>query len=311
MDLTQQTQIRLMLPARTQVVENEALRTLKEAIEVEYYRYFQKQKEHSLYYDEYLRAKELGIDLPEAKHMYSVGLIRDEYDQAVQLAEPKDFKLSEGYLCLEEDLVDETGPANAHLLAALGTFSDKPLVPVEIQSGYRGYSWAKLPKIVSVAVSKGNERIRRGVVSYDLVCVETLSIEVKTSDGKTFVSEVPMAVCIELPAGTYKWHNEAVYVTPAARTELDTANIWYHLGGYNVEGDSYETQEYYVEQELNEFWSDLIGPYEQLRHELVSQINLSYRLHDKWLKVVITEDGTIKIHFKDGKTETVNRPADK
>jgi len=307
-DLTEQTQIRLMLPARTKLVENDALKALKEAIEIEYYRYFQKQKDHSLYYDEYLRAKELGIDLPEAKPTYSVGLIRDEYDQAVEFSEPKDFKLVDGYLCLEEDLKDETAPANVHLLAALGKFNGRPFVPVTIQSGYIGYSWTKLPKVTAVKVSKGTERIRRGVVSYELVCAESLSIEVKTSDSKTFSSAVPMAVMIESPADKYRWHDEAVYVTEAARTELEDDNIWYHLGGFNCEGDCYETQQYYVQQELGEFWSLLIGPYEQLRHELVSQFNREHRLYDKWKKAVITEDGTITIHFKDGHIETVKRP---
>jgi len=307
-DLTEQTQVRLMLPARTALVENDALKKLKEAIEIEYYRYFQKQKDHSLYYDEYLRAKELGIVLAEAKPTYSVGLIQDEYDQAVEFSEPKDFKLSDGYLCLEKDLKDETAPANVHLLAALGKFNGKPFVPVTIQSGYIGYSWAKLSKVTAVKVSKGKEQIRRGVVSYDLVCVESLSIEVKTSDSKTFASAVPMAVSIESPADKHKWHNEAVYVTEAARRELDNDNLWYHLGGFNEEGDSYETQQYYVEQELNEFWAELIGPYEQLRHELVSQINREHRLYDKWQKAVVAKDGSVTIHFKDGHIETVKRP---
>jgi len=52
----------------------------------------------------------------------------------------------------------------------------------------------------------------------------------------------------------------------------------------------------------------VIGSYEQLRHELVSQINLNYGLHDKWQKAVVTEDGSVTIHFKDGHLETVKRP---
>jgi hypothetical protein len=59
-DITQDTAIRLMLPARTCLVENEAYEQLKSAIEKEFYRYWQRQKSHSLYYDEYLRARGLG-----------------------------------------------------------------------------------------------------------------------------------------------------------------------------------------------------------------------------------------------------------
>lgn len=307
-DLSQQTQIRLMLPARTKIVENEALKKLKEAVEIEFYRYFQRQKEHMLWYSEYLRAKELGVDLPEAKPTYSVGLLYSEYDMAVEVTTPKNFKLSDGYLCLEKDLDDEHAPTNAHLLAALGTFSSKPFVPVSINNGYFGYSWANLPKVTAVKITAGKERLRWNIQCCDLTCVETLSIEVCTSDGQKFESGVLMAVVNEPPTGTYKYYSEAVYVTPAARNELDTNHIWHHLGGYNEEGDCFETQEYEIQEQLNEFWSALVGPFEKMRQELISKINTEHRLYDKWQKVVITNDGTVTIHFTNGKTETVKRP---
>lgn len=306
-DLTAPTPIRLMLPARTRLVENEALTTLKEAIEIEYYRYFQHQKAHSLYYSEYLRAKELGIDLPEATPRYTVGLIQDEYGQAAELPEPKDFRLSEAYVCLDEDMEDEHGAVNVHLLAVLGRFKGKRFVPVTIHSGYRGYRWANLPKVASVKVSFGKERIRRMILAIDLVCVESLAISVQTSDGRTFESEVTMAVIDLKPEGKRRWHDEAVYVTEAVRKELEYDNLWYNLGGFNPEGDSYETQQYEVEQQLHEFWSRLVGLYEQLRHELVSQVNLQYGLYDKWQQVIITEDGSITLHLKDGTVKTIKR----
>ena len=52
-DIAPQTDIRLMLPARTMLVENAASKKLKEAMELEYFKYFQKQKTHTLYYEEY------------------------------------------------------------------------------------------------------------------------------------------------------------------------------------------------------------------------------------------------------------------
>lgn len=309
-NLTEQTAIRLMLPARTKVVENDALEKLKEAVEIEYYRYFQRQKEHSLSYSEYLRARELGIELPEAKPVYSVNLLHDGYDMAVQIIEPKDFKVSGGYLCLEEDLENEHDVTNAHLLAALGKFKGKPFVPVMINNGYFGYSWANLPKVTSVKVKSGKERLSRWISSGTLNCVESLSIAVTTSDGNVFESDVSLAV-IDLEANEeQKWYDESVHITESARLELEYDNLWYHLGGYNEDGDTYDTQQYYIEKELNEFWAALIGPYEQLRHELVSQINLNYGLNDKWSRVVVTEDGTIRIHFKDGKIEAVHRSKD-
>ena len=309
-DLTAQTQIRLMLPTRTQLVENAALEQLKAAIEIEYFRYFQRQKEHTLQYDEYLRAKELGIVLPEATPTYRVGLIWDEYDQAAEVVEPKQFNLSQGYRCLEEDFDNEHALTNTHLLAATGDLKEIPFVPVFIENSYVGYSWTNLHKVTSVKVTAGKERLRQSILSGELVCVENLSIAVETSNGKHFASEVPMAMVSEKPTEQYRWHSEALYVTESARREVSDENLWYHLGGYNCEGDSYETQQYEIEQEINEFWSELIGPYENLRHELMTRISLHYRLYDKWQKIILEETGDMKILLKDGKSESVRRPTE-
>ena len=301
-DLAEQTQIRLMLPARTRLVENKALLKLKEAIEIEYYRFFQQQKEHDLYYSEYLRARELGIVLPEATQKYMASLVHDEYDMVSQVIPPKDFRLAQGYLCFEKDFDDECAMTNAHLQGALGTFKDSSFVPVVIESGYIGYSWANLPKVIKVDVKPGKEVLRHSIQSGDLVCVESLTISVQTSDGKIFSSDVPMAVAAEKPKGKYRWTMDVVYVTRDSKDQLDNVNIWYPLGGYSDEGDSFETQEYYFEKDLNEFWNELIGPHESLRQKLVSE---TYCLGDKWTKLILTKEGSLEIFFKNGKREYI------
>jgi hypothetical protein len=307
-DLTQQTQVRLMLPARTLLVENKALQKLKDAIEIEYYRYFQRQKDHSLYYCDYLRARELGISLPEANPKYQTGLIRDEYGMAAQVIQSKNFRLSDGYLFFEKDFDDELAEKNVHLLGALGTFKNSPFVPVSIESGYIGYSWANLPKVTKVEVKAGKEKLRSSIQSCELVCVESLTITVQTSDGKTFSSDVPMAVSYEKHKGEHSWTEDIVYVTPNASEQLDNSNIWYHLGGYSDEGDSYETQEHYFEKDIQEFWDKLAGPYESLRGEIISALRGQYSLYDKWQKITFTSDEVLEILFKDGRKEKVRSP---
>jgi hypothetical protein len=302
-DLLQSTQIRLMLPARTRLVENKALKQLKETIEVEFYRYFQRQKEHSLTYSEFLRAKELGINLPEAKPKYQAGLIHDEYDMAAQVIPPKDFRLSQGYVLIEKDFNnDEHTLANVHLLGALG---ESAFVPVTIESGYMGYSWTNLPKVTKVEVMPGKRKLCHSIQSGDLVCVDSLSITVQTSDGKTFSSPVPMAVASEKPRVQNSWVTDIVYVTPDAKAKLDNVNIWYHLGGYSDDGDTLETQEYYFEKDLEAFWNELIGPYETLRRKLMEQ---TFSLDDRWTKLVITKDGSLEVFYKNGKRDYI-RPA--
>jgi len=307
-DIADDTDIRLMLPARTRLVENKAFEQLKAVIEIEYYKYFQKQKTHTLYYKEYLRAKELGIELPEAEPQFRVGLISNEHNEPVEIATPKNFKLKDGYLCFNEDLKDEQAETNAHLLAALGEFKDKLFVPVTIDSGYMGYSWTKLPNVTKVEVAKGEEKLLHGINCNEIACFDKLAITVHTSDGKIFSSDVDMAVIAKPPKGNYQWADETVCVTKEARNSLSTENIWFHLGGYNDEGDSFDTQLYEFEKELQVFWDALIGPYESFRSEIISAIRSNNDLYDKWQKVTIFQDGSLEIVFKNGRRQRVNPP---
>lgn len=94
-DLTgEPTDIRLMLPARTQIVENEAFHRLKSALEKEVYKYLQKRGSHQLTYAKYCRAQELGIELPEATPAFQVGLLYDDGVEPIQLVKPDDLPLS-------------------------------------------------------------------------------------------------------------------------------------------------------------------------------------------------------------------------
>ena len=138
-DLTgEPTGIRLMLPARTQLVENGALEKLKAVIEKEAYRYIQKRGSHRLKFSEYCRAKELGIELPAAEPVFQVGLLTGEPVEPVAVVKPQDFPLEKCYrlskACLD---ADECNEANAHLLSALGTFK-QPFIVVDITSDYEG-----------------------------------------------------------------------------------------------------------------------------------------------------------------------------
>jgi hypothetical protein len=309
-DIADRTDIRLMLPARTRLVENQAFEQLKAAIELEYYKYFQRQKTHTLDYSEYLRAKELGIELPEAEPQFHVGLIWDEYNMPVEVFTPKDFKLENGYLCFDGELEDENGEKNAHLLAALGEFGDKPFIPVSIDNGYMGYSWTNLPKVTKVQVTKGKDLLHRAINCAEIACFEKLSITVRTSDGKSFSSDVDMALAENPPTEKYRWTDTIVCVTRTARKNLSAENIWFHTGGYNDEGDSYDTQLCYFERELQEFWNALVGPYESLRGELAQAISGCYELQDKWQKVTIQQDGSLEIVFKDGRRERIDPAAE-
>lgn len=306
-DLTgEPTGIRLMLPARTRLVENEAYKELLAAIELEAYRYIQRKGEHLLPYKEFLRAKDLGISLPEAKPTFTVGLLGgDMAPEPVEVVMPKDFTLGKCYRFDINAPGEEGDDTNAHLLAALGSFSE-PFVPVNIRSCYDGYSWAKLPTIGKVEVQIGKELHSEWVWSGKLTCVDALHISVRTSDAKVFTSPVCMAKAPQPPEDGPGWSDDHVLVTPQAQQRLVPSEIWYHLGGWCDEGDTYDTQLCSFERDLDDFWANLIGPEEQLRQSILAPLD---RIQPEWKAVHVTPDGRVQIEHVDGSTKTIQPPA--
>jgi len=301
-DMTHQpTGIRLMLPARTCLVENEAFNQVKAALELEAFRYLQQQGRHRLPYKEYLRARELGIELSEAEPTYRVGLLyTDMVPEPVEMTMPKGHPLARCYRLAESEDGDDTDEANVHLLAALGRF-DQPFVPVEIRREYEGYSWAKLPTVGRVELSAGKTLQESWVCGGKLICVESILVTVHCSDGQVFRSRVPMAVK-PWSGKEDRWLRDCeLYVTPEVRQQLSDEQIWFHLGGFSEDGDTYDTQLYNFSQELEEFWLRLTGPDESLRRRLVDCLS---DLKD-WRSATILPDGRVQLQLSDGSQKTL------
>ena len=301
------TGIRLMLPARTRLVENEAFGELKNALELEAYRYLQRRGHHRLPYKEYRRARELDIDLPEATPTFSVGLLSGgDPPEPVEVAKPEDLPLAKCYR-FDPDFKDgdETDEANVHLLAALGKF-DEPFVPVSIHGRYDGYSWAKLPTIGNVELRVGKTLHSGWLWSATLTCVDSLVITAHASDGNMFSSPVCMAKSHERPEKAPDWVDDHVLVTPEAQDRLSASEIWYHFGGWSDEGDLYETQEFQFQEELDRFWMNLVGPDEQLRRNILTALA---GLPPEWRRVLVVPDGRVTVRFQDGSENVIRPPA--
>ena len=225
--------------------------------------------------------------------------LRREYQEKF-----KDFPLAKCYR-FDGDYqgVCETDDSNAHLLAAIGKFKE-PFVPVSISRSYDGYSWADLPTIGKVEVTVGKELASREIWNETLIAVDSLNIAVHTTDDKVFESDVHMAV-LEHQAKQRTWCCMDIYVTLEARSQLNSTDIWYHFGGWNDEGDTWNTQLYEFEQDLEQFWAAIIGPGEYLRSKIRECL---LGLVKDWKNITFEEDETLTILHKDG-TETVYRSA--
>ncbi|AJA07261.1 ATP-binding protein [Sphingobium sp. H39-3-25] len=66
-DIVDAPALQLVLPARKEMVENEALSRLREAAEIALYRAIAREKSHRLSYKAWARARDLGVALPEAE----------------------------------------------------------------------------------------------------------------------------------------------------------------------------------------------------------------------------------------------------
>ncbi len=305
-DLTgEPTGIRLMLPARTRLVENEAYKKLLQAIERAAYRYVQGKGEHRLPYKEFLRVKELGITLPEATPTFTVGLLSNsDAPEPAEVVMPEEFPLERCYRFDPNVSGNEGGETNAHLLAALGTFSD-PFVPVEIRSSYDGYAWAKLPVIEKVEVKSGKELYSDWLWAGKLTCVDALTIVAHTSDGRIFSSPVCMAMAPQPPEEGPGWIDDHMLVTPQAKKRLQASEIWHHLGGWYDEGDTYDTQLAAFERDLDIFWAYLVGPDEYLWQTIIEPL---YHITPEWKATHIYADGRVRIEHADGSEKVMQPP---
>ena len=300
------TGIRMMLPARTCLIQNEAFEKLKAAIELEAYRYVERRGNHRLPFKEYLRAKDLGITLPEAKPTYSLGLLTaGDLPDPVEVTAPKDFPLARCYR-FDPDFEggQETDEANVHLLAALGTFKE-PFMPVNIHTQYDGYSWAKLPRIGKVELSIGKKLHQEWLWSGTLTCVDALTITAHASDDRIFSLKVCMAISLQPAEGGPTWATEHVLVTPDAPKRLSASEIWYHFGGWCDDGDTYDTQEWSFSKELERFWARLVGPDEHLRRQILDILHTI----PAWRRVIVHADGRVQIQFPNTPEKLLRPPS--
>lgn len=304
-DLTgEPTGLRLMLPARTQMVENPALAQLKTVLEIEAYRYIQKKGKHTLSYDQYLRARTLGIELAEAVPVFSVGLLSGDSPEPMGITKPEDFPLSQCYRMKNDS--DDIDNENAHILAALGQFKT-PFIPIEIDLRYDGYSWAKLPTIETVAVSVHKTLGSDWIWGSDAAAFDRLEITVTTSDGKRFHSPVSLAVR-EIKRKTCRWVDKTVCLTPQSREEITPEDLWYHFGGWRDDSDTFDTQLVQFEEDLERFWADILGPEGYLRDKLLSLIHGV--ITAKWKTITLEPDGHLSIQYADGTEKSVRYSTD-
>jgi hypothetical protein len=293
------TPIRMVLPARTHLVENAGATALAQACLLEFYRYQSRQPEHTLSYQDYQAAHAMGVNLREAKPVYNVGLLTGDDPSPMPVSADENFLLAQCYRAGAG--LDDDAEANAHLLAAQGTFQ-RPFVPVYVGSQYNGYSWANLPTIDRVEVVAGDTVKEDFLGCGTLRCVQSLELIATCSDGQVFRSAVKMALAMLGPEeASGGFLSGTVLVTREAENTVEPSQVWYHLGGASddSEADSYDTQADDFAKAWAQFWDTLRGPTEALRVALLGAATL--HAPRDWKSLALTRSGVLTLQRKSDK----------
>jgi len=320
-DLTgEPTGLRLMLPARTKVIENQEWTNLTVELERQGYLYLKARGRHGLPYDRFLAAKAMGVELPEASKAFRYGLLGEQDCMSppdIFIDREKPIGLSS--CCVPKQRYDDWSDNdsvayNAHLLAAFGRGQKtaEGFMPVHIESSMRGYSWAKLPVISSVGVVQGKV-VHEGCLGCKAVeLCETLEIHATVVDQghlRRYSAKVPMA-----------WKDEnAILLNQEMQDELESNHVFYMCDAYNYDGDYWETQEHDFSVELDRFLAESVGKAEWLRQSLLSEArgrrwiakDATGRKADVRSFTINLDTGVVIVQFAKGKPVVISPPAKK
>lgn len=145
------TTVKLQLPERKGVFEDDAFREFQKKAGTAAYRFFQRQPQHVLCYANWREANQLGVVLPEAAYLLDTWHAPAQEDYVNSPFEDSKTQLLpslDNVILVEEDL------ANAHTLeGALNSGATVAGVLYKEKASFVGYRWYdKLPKIVDATV---------------------------------------------------------------------------------------------------------------------------------------------------------------
>lgn len=222
------TLLRLMLPARTRLVENAASKKLAEAARIQQFRLIAARGPHSLSFKLYQEAKQLGVDIGEAKIDVEVGagLSTNSGSLEPPLSEPfRNTRYPQHEIhpsmCLYSGMKDAPDPErqgdcliyrdggvpaeSLDLLAYL--CPDLKFQPVTVREEYTGYSWTRnIPVIESVEIrvcvpgllhdDRRPNEISGSTSNTRFTKCKSIDFTVRLSDGRVLQASPPVA-CVE------------------------------------------------------------------------------------------------------------------
>lgn len=299
-DILDAPALQLVLPARKEAVQNDALDALREACEAAIFRTIAREGHHRLSYADWERAKTLGVDLPEAAPWLSAWIPRTAESDSALLGE----RIAGEPMILMP--IDE-----AHIEQcvgrAIGCGTALGATPVDSVDAFAGYSWYDaLPHLVGssfrIEMTEGVffDYIAGSPVPPDLVsgpvAAITLELAVRASRDCAATTEIlglPADVLI-IPRDCWTDLEEvAILLGPdCAITPCDLAGLLERACFFpseDCEADSYHTQQAAFEMQAR-FVANLLLLGEDAA--VIERVREAIREHVSWL---IPKDRAISV----------------
>jgi hypothetical protein len=297
------SRVKLQLPDRRGIIQDEFLAAFKRKARAAAYRFFKTQAQHALPYRNWLEAKQLGVDLPEAAFLLTTWHARPKDDSIPGLfGEPEHHLLD---TVAEAVLAEDDFPSAHTLEAALETGATMEGKVYEINHAYRGYSWYdNLPVIEDATILidgvdyetwKTTRAARPQTIEIEL------TIQQKHNADRIF--RLPALIHVETDQWNWNeceieavvnspWDND-VSGGPFSLTEFLSWAVFCYSG----EGDTWETQKSSFDDDTEELLSAYFRSPKANLAELLAKA-LGYRIRS-----AAKELGICEIHFKLGGPE--------
>jgi hypothetical protein len=286
-DIIDAPALQLVLPARKEMVENEALVRLRIAVEAAIYRAIAQAPSHRLGHNAWLRAAELGVILPEAEHILNAWAP----STADNIGATVGGAIASGPWLLMPDQEPDIEQALARALRNVWPVRGRP---VRAEPAFEGYEWYDaLPRLVDCAF-----RFRRDDASYGYSAQSELPPELESGAVDKLIAEIAVLPSsdatasvdvYELPLDMLACDNmtysidEAIIlfdrradVQPGALAALMFASLF--CAADDGDCDSWETQAHNFEQQARHLANQLLlGEDEALLAQLREAVHENLR----------------------------------
>ena len=310
-DILETRKIRLKLPDRTALVEDESFKELLRAARIAMFEYLGEQPDHCAQYDLFREAHKYGVDLKESvPWLKPFHVLSANDNEPFDAPTPCRIQFDPALFALV-DLNDDTEDHAAFTFElAASNFQKAPRVPLLMDRSFAGYSWYDaLPVYRDFALTLGSIPSDEVTYSECLTVVDSIRLSFslvekelgKPNGGETnqlFVWDVPFAGWVDdeyeptiFISRDSTWAKQAdQYAEPFSL--LHAATHLAFSASDDVEADSHETQLEYFDERIDASLRRVLGgAIAHVRHLLRKAVQ------DWDMRQALNQAGITEAHF--------------